>query len=55
MVDNYHRRLQHAAWTWRESKLSRWYKTPRSKDRVMGRHDKRSARQQDRRELEDER
>lgn len=55
MPDRYHRRLQHAAWTWREGKFSRFHKRPERKDRTMGRHDKRSAKQEDRREMKKDR
>ena len=52
MTDHYRNRLKHAHWTWMEGKFCRFHKRPRAKDRVMGRHDKRAARQEERRERE---
>ena len=51
-LDHYKTRLAHAQWTWRE-----WvdrYTRPRTKDRRMGRNEKRSARQDERREVDRE-
>lgn len=54
MIDRYKRHLAHAAWTWLEGKFSRFHKRPERKDRVMGRNEKRSAKQKDKREDADE-
>lgn len=53
--DSFKARLRHALWTWREGRHSRFHKAPRNKDRVMGRNDKRAARQDDQREIDKER
>lgn len=50
--DNYGARLKNAMWDWMESKLGRFYKAPRNKDRVSGRKEKRGARQEVRKEIE---
>jgi len=52
--DNYKNRLRHAAWTWLEHKSCWYHRKPRVKDRRMGRNDKRSARQEVRREIDTE-
>lgn len=54
VMDFYRRRIAHAFWTWLESKVGRFYSKPRHKDRIMGRAEKRRARRQERRELEQE-
>jgi hypothetical protein len=52
-MDRYRKKLQHAAWTWREEKVSHAVHGPsRHKDRRDGRNDKRSAKQEDRKEIE---
>lgn len=53
--DPYKNKLKHAAWTWRESKVLSFFKSPRNKDRESGRNDKRAARAEVRREIESER
>jgi hypothetical protein len=53
-VDNYRNKIKHAAWTWREEKVSRYHLPARRKDRKSGRNDKRAARSLDRKELDDE-
>lgn len=50
MFDHYRRRLRHAAWTWLEDKFLSFLTPKRRKDRKMGRHDKRAARQEELRE-----
>jgi len=51
-TDRYRQKLNHADWTWREEKVCRFHGAARNKDRVSGRNDKRSARQEDRKEIE---
>jgi len=53
-VDRYKNKIKHAAWTWREEKVSRYHLPARRKDRASGRNDKRSARQEDRRDIFEE-
>lgn len=55
MFDHYRHKIKHAAWTWREEKVSRYHLPSRRKDRRDGRNDKRSARQDVRKEIDDER
>lgn len=43
-TDFYRNKLKHAAWTWREEKVSRYHLPSRQKDRRSGRNDKRAAR-----------
>lgn len=50
MFDHYRRRLRHAAWTWLEDKFLSFLTPKRRKDRKMGRHDKRAARNEELRE-----
>lgn len=52
MTDFYKLKLKHAAWTWNEGKFSRFHSRPERKDRIMSRHDKRAARNDERREME---
>lgn len=54
-MDYYKLRLKHALWTWREACHCNYHRKPRIKDRASGRNDKRSARQQARREIDGER
>ena len=51
MADLYKAKLKQAAWTWMERAYCRKYDKRLKKDRVSGRHAKRSARQADRLEL----
>lgn len=52
-TDWYKRLLKFAAWTWREYDWA--HRRPRNKDRISSRNDKRSARQDEQREIEEER
>jgi hypothetical protein len=54
MQDTYKKKLRHAAWTWLEGKFCWYHRKPRTKDRVMGRNDKRAARNEDREEIQKE-
>lgn len=51
-TDRYRNKIKHAAWTWRENKVCPYHGPSIHKDRTSGRNDKRSAKQQDRKEIE---
>jgi len=50
--DRYKQKLSDAQWTWRETRGTGGRRKYDYKDRVMGRNNKRAARQADRREFE---
>ena len=54
MFDNYLKKLRKAGWDWLEHKNSHYHRTPRNKDRRSGRAEKRSARQEVRKEIDSE-
>lgn len=51
MTDWYKQRLAHAQWTWRENRPSP-HGSKCMKDRESGRHEKRRARQKERRDIQ---